>query len=152
MAAVEEWRKTKARLFGCFFTQLTKEICLGSTIWVIAIGMVVDDANQRYFVWEEQDGICPFTGWSMILPDNNHDGWVQGPNPRNASIDRIDNSKGYIQGNVRYICVMANYCRNGFSDEAVEDFCCAVAKKKGGTQIPPLTEIIGECKFEPRSQ
>jgi len=47
-----------------------------------------------------------------------------------ASVDRIDNSKGYIRGNLRYISIMANYCRNEFSDEEVKMFCEAVTSSK----------------------
>lgn len=77
-------------------------------------------------LWETQRGICPFTGWSLILPHNTN-GWGEAT-PKNASLDRIDNTKGYVQGNVRYIAVMANYARRDFQDSDLIDFCKAVAK------------------------
>jgi len=73
-------------------------------------------------LWEEQGGICPFTKWKLILPQNTSKAWEIN-DPRNASLDRIDNSKGYIQGNVRFISVMANIARQTFSDEQLIDFC-----------------------------
>lgn len=81
-------------------------------------------------IWEDQNGICSLSGWQLILPDNTAIGWSGGPNPRNASLDRIDNSKGYVIGNVRYVAIMANYCRNGFSDDDVFMFCRAVTAKQ----------------------
>lgn len=80
-------------------------------------------------LWEIQKGVCPFTGWELRLPRGS-EGWTP-KNPlssTSASLDRIDNSKGYLQGNVRFIAVIANYARNNFPDQAVFDFCNAVAK------------------------
>jgi len=71
-------------------------------------------------LWEKQNGICPLTGWSLVLKQFNS------CIPNQASIDRIDNSKGYIKENVRFIALIANYCRNNFSDEQLIDFCSAV--------------------------
>lgn len=76
-------------------------------------------------IWEEQKGICPFTGWKLILPETSA-GWRGCPTPKRASIDRINNDKGYIRGNVRFVSVMFNYCRNGFEDKDVVEFCEAV--------------------------
>lgn len=76
-------------------------------------------------LWETQGGICPFTGWGLILPYGSL-GFKDGPDPRNASVDRIDCSKGYIEGNVRFISVMANLARQRFTDGQVRQFCQAV--------------------------
>jgi hypothetical protein len=79
-------------------------------------------------LWDLQKGICSFSNWSLILPQDS-DGWLEFK-PNNASLDRIDNSKGYVEGNVRYVALMANYARNLFSDEQLIDFCKAVVKAK----------------------
>jgi len=80
-------------------------------------------------LWDSQNGICPFTGWNLILPNNTKNMWDK-PNPANASLDRIDNSKGYVEGNVRFIAVIANYARNNFTDDQLIDFCRSVIKNK----------------------
>lgn len=77
-------------------------------------------------LWEEQNGICIFTGWNLILPKNTKRAWVE-HRPENASLDRIDNTKGYIQGNVRFIAYIANLARSTFSDEQLIKFCKSVA-------------------------
>ena len=77
-------------------------------------------------LWSEQRGICPFTKWQLILPSGTHKSWEIN-SPFNASLDRIDSSKGYIKGNVRFISVMANYAKNIFTDEQLIEFCKAVA-------------------------
>lgn len=81
-------------------------------------------------LWEYQKGTCPYTGWELMLPDNSN-GWRDGNNPKSASLDRIDNSKGYIQGNVRFVAVIVNYARNGFSESSVFEFARAVVKQHG---------------------
>lgn len=79
-------------------------------------------------LWEEQEGICPLSGWELILPKDTRMAWKTS-NPKNASLDRIDSSKGYIEGNVRFVAVMANLCKQAFADENVVSFCKAVATK-----------------------
>lgn len=84
------------------------------------------DLNVEYLkhLWEIQNGLCPFTGWSLILPQDTN-GWKL-DHSANASIDRLDNSKGYMRDNVRFISVIANYARNRFTDEQLKHFCQAV--------------------------
>lgn len=79
-------------------------------------------------LWEEQNGICPLTGWHLVLPKNTSKAW-EIHSPDNASVDRIDCSKGYMEGNVRFIAFMANIARATFSDEQLIDFCRSVAKR-----------------------
>ena len=80
-------------------------------------------------VWENQKGICPHTGWKLILPDTT-DGWKTGHTTKSASLDRIDNSKGYIEGNVRFVAYMSNIARNRFDDEDLFEFCKAVTQHR----------------------
>lgn len=81
-------------------------------------------------IWDNQNGICPITGFSLELrtyrarKDNSL-------HIKSASLDRIDNSKGYIIGNVRFVSVMFNFARNKFSDEEVIEFAKAVVANRG---------------------
>tara|TARA_R110000822_G_C15118878_1_gene473770 strand:+ start:135 stop:671 length:537 start_codon:yes stop_codon:yes gene_type:complete len=84
------------------------------------------DLHYLKDLWDEQQGICPLTGWNMILPKSSTRGFNSSKSPKNTSLDRVDNSLGYIKGNVRYVSVMANYCRNTFTDQEVKTFCEAV--------------------------
>lgn len=59
-------------------------------------------------IWDDQNGICPLTGWALILPQGTAKGW-ETSDPSNASLDRIDPSKGYVKGNVRFIAYMAKH-------------------------------------------
>jgi hypothetical protein len=73
-------------------------------------------------IWDQQKGICPITGWELVLKQQNL--------PNQASIDRIDNSKGYVKENIRFVALIANYCRNNFTDQQVLDFCSAVVHNR----------------------
>lgn len=85
------------------------------------------DIDLQYLkdLWELQRGICPITGCKLTLRTHNY---KQVRGPYQASLDRIDNNKGYIKGNVRFVALMFNYARNVFSDQEVIDFCKTVAK------------------------
>lgn len=80
-------------------------------------------------LWQAQGGICPLTGWLLVLPYGT-EGWNNPKSIDRASLDRIDNSIGYMEGNVRFISVMANYARNTFSDEEVIKFAEAIVSNK----------------------
>jgi hypothetical protein len=74
------------------------------------------DLDLQYLkdLWENQNGKCAITNIEMSL-DRHHA-------PFQASLDRIDNDKGYIKGNVRFICLITNYARNTWNDDIVKEF------------------------------
>lgn len=72
-------------------------------------------------IWEKQEGICPYTGWKLRINQ-------KGRRPNNASLDRIDSTKGYSTDNVQFVALIANYAKNNFSEEQLFDFCLTVSK------------------------
>jgi hypothetical protein len=72
-------------------------------------------------LWEAQNGICLYTGYKMDLPINTKQ-HNKLHTPFSASLDRIDSSKGYIQGNVEFVCLAVNYAKNTFSREDILEF------------------------------
>lgn len=86
------------------------------------------DETYLKSLWLKQNGICPYTGWKLILPTN-VSGWINGLQKESASLDRIDSSKGYVDGNVQFVSVMANWAKNNRTDKELIEFCKAVAKK-----------------------
>lgn len=42
--------------------------------------------------------------------------------PKSASLDRIDSYKGYVKGNVQFVCVSLNYAKHYFSNAEILDF------------------------------
>ena len=72
-------------------------------------------------LWEQQKGICPYTGHEMELPYNTQDHHIKGL-PIRASLDRIDSSKGYIQGNVEFVCLAVNLAKCSFTKNQMLEF------------------------------
>lgn len=77
-------------------------------------------ANCLKELFDSQGGKCNITGFDMIL--NNSGRKKDQKSPYYASVDRIDNSKGYIVGNVQFICLMINYMKNTFTEEDLHEF------------------------------
>lgn len=75
--------------------------------------------TEPYLVklYRKQNGMCAITGMAMQLLVVGRGGKVIDQ----ASLDRIDNSKGYIEGNVQFTLLGINYMRNTFEVEDVLD-------------------------------
>lgn len=90
-------------------------------------------------VWRDQKGICPYTGLAIILPKNSAlDQALK--SMEKASLDRIDSSKGYIKGNVEFVCLGANWAKSNFSKEAAMAFFNKI-KKQAAEKQPASTTI-----------
>lgn len=76
-------------------------------------------------LWEEQNGICPYTGIKLQLAEykNSHNNPIYV-----ASLDRIDSTKGYIIGNVQFISTAINYMKNTMSHNDTLLLCNIIAK------------------------
>lgn len=85
------------------------------------------DCEYLKELWQTQNGICPITKKKLELRSHSYNNKSQ---PYSASLDRIDNTKGYIKGNVRFVCLIFNYARNSFSDNDVINFCKIVAEQQ----------------------
>lgn len=81
------------------------------------------DINSEYLkeLWNQQKGICPYTGINLIPQLLSKS--VNKDNPFiYASLDRIDSSKGYIKGNVEFVSIGINLLKNKFSKEVTINF------------------------------
>ncbi len=68
-------------------------------------------------IWDNQKGICPYTNIKMYIANGRKDrGLIQ------ASLDRIDSSKGYIVGNLEFVCMGVNFAKNSFSKQDMLNF------------------------------
>lgn len=65
---------------------------------------------------------CPYLGVELT--------WVQGQGrlPYNYSLDRIDNGKGYVKGNIQVISCRANTMKQDASEEELTAFAKGVLK------------------------
>ncbi len=90
--------------------------------------------DQQYLLelYDVQQGLCALSGIKMT--------WATGKmSPTSISVDRIDQAKGYIEGNVRLVCVAINAFRSTMSDQEMLKMAraliatmesCQEAKKK----------------------
>lgn len=69
-------------------------------------------------LYENQNGLCAITGIQIILNSNTR----LEKDLSLASVDRIDNSLGYVKGNIHFTCLGFNYMRNSTSLEHAVSF------------------------------
>lgn len=82
-------------------------------------------AEDAWLLFETQEHRCALTG----LPIAMHLGiGPSGGVRRTASLDRIDNTKGYINGNVQWLHKDVNRMKSDFSTERFKELCKLVAQ------------------------
>jgi hypothetical protein len=74
-----------------------------------------------YNLWKLQNGKCYYSGLEMHQP-------IKGKkrNMYSASIDRIDNKKGYIKGNVVWCCWFYNQAKSNLEIKEFIMLCSLV--------------------------
>ena len=65
----------------------------------------------------DQDFKCVLTGWNINAKD---------VSKNTASLDRIDSSLGYVEGNVQWVHKMVNMCKQQYSQEEFLSMCRAI--------------------------
>lgn len=70
--------------------------------------------------WHRQKGICPYSGRTLTLPKTSAD--VRNPN-YNASVDRIDSSKGYVRGNIQWVLTAVNFMKQNVGHDDFLSLC-----------------------------
>lgn len=82
------------------------------------------------YAWElflRQERLCALSGLLLHFPET-----TTKTNSRTASLDRIDSSKGYIEGNVQWVHKDINKMKNCLEESYFVELCEMVAKRKGG--------------------
>lgn len=76
------------------------------------------DADYLQEIWRQQNGICVYSGFKLLLIDTH-----KKQDPRFlASVDRIDPTQGYIRGNVQFISASMNYAKSTLTHEQMIEF------------------------------
>ena len=81
-------------------------------------------------LFENQQKICAITG-------DHIDDFSK------ASLDRIDSTKGYIEGNVQWVTQQANLSKHIMSTQELYDFCIKVLNHANQQPSTPLTKCEG---------
>jgi hypothetical protein len=101
-----------------------------------------DDLNMGHlwYLYEQQGGRCAISG----IPISLNPQWSQQNKGRptkivqTASIDRIDNSKGYVVGNIQWVHKDINYMRGGLSIMEFIIFCRQVVKHNANVNLSEI--------------
>jgi hypothetical protein len=83
----------------------------------------IDDLVKLF---NNQNGKCALTGWDMTMILGS------GVINTNASIDRIDSSKGYIDGNIQFVCRIVNTAKSNLSQDEFINLCETIINNKNG--------------------
>ncbi len=92
------------------------------------------DLDLEYLkqLWDTQQGVCPYTKIEMIQQTHGHH------TLKTASLDRIESSKGYIKGNVEFVCLFVNFGKNKFlKEDVIQFFSTVITKVKETTYTAP---------------
>lgn len=67
----------------------------------------------------DQDFKCALSGEDLDAMEVSND----------CSLDRIDNSLGYVEGNLQWVTSMVNMCKQGYTQEEFINMCKQIADK-----------------------
>jgi len=81
------------------------------------VEITIEDLEE---IWNKQNGVCEFSGVQLILSSYSK---IEKNPIYSASLDRIDSSKGYVKGNIRWVSRSINYMKNTMSDNMVWELC-----------------------------
>jgi hypothetical protein len=86
-------------------------------------------ASKEYIIelYKKQNGRCALTGIKLTLAQNSKE-WKS--RVQTASLDRIDPSKGYIEGNLQWTHKKVNQLKSNFSQEEFIDLCVLIANNR----------------------
>ena len=86
------------------------------------------DLNDIILMFFDQQGKCALTGWDLELV---HGGNFKSKiNPRVATMDRIDNTLGYVPGNIQLTCSYPNFIKGSLSNNEFIDLCKLVVENQ----------------------
>jgi len=95
----------------------------------IEVRITLEDLKEQ---WDKQNGICEFTGIKLIISEYKK---INTNQIYSASLDRIDSSKGYIKGNIRWVSRSINHMKNDMPDEMVWELCKLISENYKHKQI-----------------
>ena len=82
-------------------------------------------AEYLWDLWNLQGGLCAVSGVKIALPLGSN-GFEKARSPFNASLDRIDNAKGYMEGNVRFVALIVNIAISNWGEQSLYDLVDAM--------------------------
>lgn len=84
------------------------------------------DLGYLLQLYSSQDGRCAVSGVKMTYSAG------KGRVYTNISLDRIDSAKGYIRGNVQFVCDLVNRMKSDLEQSAFIDWCKTIVRYNDG--------------------
>lgn len=129
--ASERWKKRHKN--GHFLSKPKPSKLIIYDFWSILLNQakrrnIEFDLKPQYLdkIFLKQKKKCVYTDLSLTLPINCYE---RRNGLYNASLDRIDNSKGYVEGNVQWVHKRINMMKHSMSEDDFITICNMVAKK-----------------------
>lgn len=92
--------------------------------------------NHLIELWDKQNNKCYYTGIEMVLH-----GYKE--NVRNSmTIDRIEPSKGYVEGNIVLCCSIVNKIKQDLSLEELLNWCDEIKNHVVAKGLEPSTSCV----------
>lgn len=90
----------------------------------LLFSITIEDAWSQYV---KQNGMCLLSGLPLKLEEDKEK--INLNNYKTASLDRIDNSKGYMLGNIQWLHKDINWMKGKFKQDDFISLCKLVANK-----------------------
>lgn len=106
---------------------------------------VASDLTVDYLVdlYNQQSGLCYYSGESMVF------GWIDGKvNHNSLSLDRLDPSKGYIQGNVVWCTYLINTMKQNLTEHQFYKTINKIYLTRQGANMASIKEKLQRITTE----
>jgi len=80
----------------------------------------------------KQQGKCALTGWDLEFTRGSE---TSRTNDLGCTMDRIDNDKGYVPGNIQLVCWCVNKMKGAFNDDAFRELCRQITEHTDQTKV-----------------
>lgn len=94
------------------------------------------ELDKEWLVEKLKKGLCEKTGLPFVFngKDQQELNQKSSKHPFSPSLERKDSTLGYTKENTIVVCLIYNFCKNVFQEEAVEMFCRAYLNNLEGKQ------------------
>jgi hypothetical protein len=123
-------RKYYMEISGSFFSKIKNGARIRNLEFTIT----------KEYIWDlfiKQNRRCYFSGFELSFPGG------RGDSVYTASLDRIDNTKGYIEGNVRWVHKRINIMRSVLDDSEFIKICKSITKNQERLET---IDVIEKCR------
>jgi hypothetical protein len=94
------------------------------------------------YLWrllEKQEFTCVFSGVKLVVVSRN---WARDYGQHTASLDRIDSSVGYVEGNLQWVHKKVNIMKMAARDEELRHWCGLIAAHTNAAKSTPSQFIL----------